>query len=99
MVDDKVIAVVNAEAVATELAGVISGANPQETNDDVVCGRECESITASFSFLNANAVAGSGLSGNGDVRFADDEAFRFDYASDTEDDGTRTFGFDCIPQA
>jgi hypothetical protein len=42
VVNDEVLAVIDAEALASELAGVIAGAKAQKTDDDVVRSRERE---------------------------------------------------------
>ncbi len=71
MVNDEVVAVVSAEALGSELASVISRANTEETYDHVMCRRQGEGVAVAFGLLDADAGAGSGLAGNGEVRLAD----------------------------
>src|SRR5438093_6733096 len=91
VVHDEVVTVVNAEAVGSELAVVISGAKTQEADDHVMCSRERESVPAALGFLDADAVAGGGLAGDGDIGFADLQPLRLDHAAYPEDHGARAF--------
>ena len=70
MVNDEVVAVGSAEAFA-ELTGVISRADTQEADDDVVRSRQFEGSAVAFGFLDADAVTGRRLACNGQVGFAD----------------------------
>src|SRR5439155_12695398 len=61
--------------------------------------REIESVAAAFAFLDANAVAGSGLASDREVRFADHQALRLDDAADAEEHRARALGLDGLSQA
>src|SRR5437016_1862790 len=99
MVNDEVLAVTDAEAIAPDLTGVVAGAKAQKTENHIVRLCEIESVAAALALLDANAVAGSGLAGDSEVRFADHQALRLDYAADAEDHRARPLGLDGLSQA
>jgi hypothetical protein len=63
-----------------------------------MCAGQIESVAITIRFLDANAIAGSGLAGDGDVGFADGETFRFDNASDPKDHCAGSFGLNRFTQ-
>lgn len=73
------------------LAGVISGAYAQESNDHSMRARQIESVAIAVFSLDADSVAGSGLAGNGDVGFANFQSLRFDNAADPKEHGAGSF--------
>src|SRR5687768_1312727 len=66
MIDDKVFAVGGAEAFAAKLTGVVSRADAEEANDDVMGSGYFEGCGVAFGFFDANAIAGGGLASDGD---------------------------------
>src|SRR6185503_3147940 len=99
MVDDEVVAVIDAEALAAEFAGVVSGANAQEAKDNVMGSGKREGFAIALGLLDADALTGSGLTSEGDVGFPDHQAPGLDHTADAEDHCARAFGFDRFPQA
>src|SRR5437899_859057 len=63
-----------------------------------MCTGQIESVAIAVRFLDADAVAGSGLAGDGDVGFADGKTFRFDNAADSKEHGARAFRLNCFTQ-
>src|SRR6266699_3580849 len=86
MVNDEVLAVIDAEAVAADFTRIVAGAKAQEAENHIMRLRERESVAVALTFLDADAVVGSGLAGDGQVRFADHQALRLDDAADVEND-------------
>src|SRR5579872_6628165 len=99
MVNNNVLAVGNAERLASDIAGVLAGAKTQIAEDHVVCPRDVECVGVARAFLDANSIAGSRLASDCEVRFADIEAGRFEDAAHSENHCARALCLDSFSQA
>ena len=93
MVDDEVVAVGSAEAFGSELASVISRADAQKADDDVMRSRQFEGSAVALGFLDADAVTRRRLARNGQVGFADYQPPGFNQTANTKNHRARPFGF------
>jgi hypothetical protein len=93
MVNDEVLAVGSAEAFAAELASVISRADAQKADDDVVRSRQFECSGVALGFLDADTVVRRRLSRDGQVRLADYQPLGLNQTANTKDHRARAFGF------
>jgi hypothetical protein len=99
MVNNEIVAVGSAEAFGSELASVISRADAQKADDDVVRSRQFQGSAVAFGFLDADAVTGRRLACNGQVGFADYQPPGFNQAADTKDHRAGAFGFYRLSEA
>ena len=94
MIDDRVVGAGHAHAVERQ-AGRVAGPHADVAHDHVVRAEHAE-----IEVGDADAFAGRGLAGDGEVRIADRHAIlQIDAAGDVEHDGARPVGFDGGPQA
>src|SRR5437773_7951939 len=77
MVNNEIVAVGSAEALGSELASVISRAEAQKADDDVMRFRQFEGNAVALVFLDADAVTGRRLACDGQVRLAGYQPLRF----------------------
>src|SRR5947208_6686328 len=99
MVNNEIVAVGSAEALGSELASVISRADAEEADDDVVRSRQFEGRAVAFGFLDADAVTGRRLAGNGQVGFANYQSPGFNQSANTKDHRAGAFGFYRLSEA
>src|SRR5436309_5113552 len=89
MVNNEIVAVGSAEALGSELASVISRAEAQKADDDVMRFRQFEGNAVALVFLDADAVTGRRLACDGQVRLADYQPLRFNQTANTDRKSTR----------
>src|SRR5881396_1990819 len=99
MVNNEIVAVGSAEALGSELASVISRAEAQKADDDVMRFRQFEGNAVALVFLDADAVTGRRLACDGQVRLADFQPLRVNQTANAKDHRAGALGFYRLSEA